>query len=52
MKIIHQRSKPKMKIEETSFANLPDAYGEPTGSLELQEKLKKFYKDLEDKGYI
>ena len=37
--------------EETSFANLPDAYGEPA-SLELQEKVKSFYKHLEDKGYI
>ena len=37
--------------DETSFADLPDAYGEPA-SLELREKLKKFYKDLEDKGYI
>ena len=37
--------------DETSFADLPDAFGEPV-SLELQEKLKKFYKHLEDKGYI
>ena len=37
--------------EETSFADLPDAYGE-LGSLELREKIKSFYKYLEDKGYI
>ena len=37
--------------DETSFADLPDAFGEPV-SLQLQEKLKKFYKHLEDKGYI
>ena len=37
--------------DETSFADLPDAFGEPV-SLQLQEKLKNFYKHLEDKGYI
>ena len=37
--------------EETSFANLPDAFGNPA-SLELQEKIKSFYKHLEDTGYI
>ena len=37
--------------EETSYADLPDAYGE-LGSLELQEKIKSFYKHLEDNGYI
>ena len=37
--------------DETSFADLPDVHGEPV-SLELQEKLKKFYKHLEDNGYI
>ena len=37
--------------EETSFADLPDAFG-TIESLELREKLKKFYKDLEDNGYI
>ena len=31
--------------------DLPDAFGEPV-SLEIQEKLKKFYKHLEDNGYI
>ena len=37
--------------EDTSYADLPDAYGE-LGSLELQEKIKVFYKHLEDNGYI
>ena len=37
--------------DETSFADLPDAYGVPM-SLELREKLEEFYKHLEDKGYI
>ena len=34
-----------------SYADLPDAIGEPA-SLELQEKIKSFYKHLEDTGYI
>ena len=33
-----------------SYADLPDAIGEPA-SLELQEKIKSFYKYLEDMGY-
>ena len=37
--------------EETSFADLPDAPG-TIESLELREKIKSFYKHLEDKGYI
>ena len=37
--------------EETSFADLPDAFG-TIESLELKEKVKSFYKHLEDKGYI
>ena len=37
--------------EETSFADLPDAFG-TIESLELREKLKSFYKHLEDNGYI
>ena len=37
--------------DETSFADLPDAFG-TIESLELREKLKSFYKQLEDKGYI
>ena len=36
--------------EEKSFADLPDAYGEPA-PLELREKVKSFYKHLEDNGY-
>ena len=38
--------------EETSFVDLPDAYGNPVRSLELTEKVKSFYKHLEDMGYI
>ena len=37
--------------DEVSYADLPDALGEPA-SLELQEKIKSFYKQLEDEGYI
>ena len=37
--------------DEVSYADLPDAYGNPA-SLELQEKIKSFYKHLEDTGYI
>ena len=37
--------------DEVSYADLPDALGEPA-SLELQEKIKSFYKHLEDTGYI
>ena len=37
--------------EETSFADLPDAFG-TIESPALKEKVKSFYKDLEDKGYI
>ena len=37
--------------DEVSYADLPDAVGEPA-SLELQEKIKSFYKHLEDTGYI
>ena len=37
--------------DEVSYADLPDALGEPS-SLELQEKIKSFYKQLEDTGYI
>ena len=37
--------------EETSFADLPEAPGEPA-PLSKREKIKSFYKDLEDKGYI
>ena len=37
--------------EETSFANLPDAFG-TIESPALKEKVKSFYKHLEDKGYI
>ena len=37
--------------DETFFTDLPDVFGEPV-SLEIQEKLKKFYKHLEDNGYI
>ena len=36
--------------EETSFADLPDAFG-TIESLELREKVESFYKHLEDKGY-
>ena len=36
--------------DEVSYADLPDAFGEPA-SLELQEKIKSFYKHLEDTGY-
>ena len=36
--------------EETSFANLPDAFG-TIESLELREKVESFYKHLEDNGY-
>ena len=36
--------------DEVSYADLPDALGEPS-SLELQEKIKSFYKYLEDRGY-
>ena len=37
--------------EETSFVDLPDAFG-TIESPALKEKVDKFYKDLEDKGYI
>ena len=37
--------------EETSFADLPDAFG-TIESLELREKVESFYKHLEDNGYI
>ena len=37
--------------EETSFVDLPDAFG-TIESPALKEKVEKFYKDLEDKGYI
>ena len=37
--------------EETSFADLPEAPGEPA-PLSKREKIKSFYKDLEDNGYI
>ena len=37
--------------DEMSFADLPTADGSPL-TLEVQEKIKKFYKDLEDNGYI
>ena len=36
--------------DEVSYADLPDAIGEPA-FLELQEKIKSFYKYLEDMGY-
>ena len=36
--------------DEVSYADLPDAFGNPV-SLELQEKIKSFYKHLEDTGY-
>ena len=37
--------------EETSFVDLPDAFG-TIESPALKEKVEKFYKYLEDKGYI
>ena len=37
--------------DETSFADLPDAFG-TIESPALKEKLKSFYKHLEDNGYI
>ena len=37
--------------DETSFADLPDAFG-TIESPALKEKIKSFYKYLEDKGYI
>ena len=37
--------------EETSFANLPDAFG-TIESPALKEKVESFYKHLEDNGYI
>ena len=37
--------------DEASFADLPTADGSPL-TLEVQEKIKKLYKHLEDNGYI